>query len=89
MVFRVYGVVCAAFLVLFVLVNLYNRDEGSFTADLNDEVDPTVRTNNLTFVELFIDAHRGGGGGGGIWGFCYGPKKGGKKMQKKAAPRIF
>ena len=54
MVFRVYGVVCAAFLVLFVLVNLYNRDEGSFTADLNDEVDPTVRTNNL--LELFIDA---------------------------------
>jgi hypothetical protein len=55
MVFRVYGVVCAAFLVLFVLVNLYNRDEGSFTADLNDEVDPTVRTNHL--LELFIDAH--------------------------------
>jgi hypothetical protein len=61
MVFRVYGVVCAAFLVLFVLVNLYNRDEGSFTADLNDEVDPTVRTNHL--IELFIDAHWGGGMG--------------------------
>ena len=42
MVFRVYGVVCAGFLVLFVLVNLYNRNEGSFSADLNDEIDPTV-----------------------------------------------
>lgn len=42
MVFRVYGIVCAGFLVLFVLVNLYNRNEGSFSADLNDEIDPTV-----------------------------------------------
>ena len=47
MVFRVYGVVCAGFLVLFVLVNLYNRNEGSFSAELADEIDPTVHTIDL------------------------------------------
>ena len=46
MVFRVYGVVCAGFLVLFVLVNLYNRNEGSFSTELADEVDPTVSDRN-------------------------------------------
>ena len=40
MIFRVYGVVCAVFLVLFVLVNFYNRGEGSFSSELSDEMDP-------------------------------------------------
>lgn len=37
LVFRVYGVVCAVFLVLFVLVNIYNRNEGGSSSD---DVDP-------------------------------------------------
>ena len=53
MVFRVYGVVCAGFLVLFVLVNLYNRNEGSFSAELADEIDPTVH-NWLDFEVIDI-----------------------------------
>ena len=40
LVFRIYGLVCAVFLVLFVLVNFYNRDEGGLSADLPDDVDP-------------------------------------------------
>ena len=40
MVFRAYGVVCAVFLVLFILVNFYNRSEGSFSSDLGDDMDP-------------------------------------------------
>ncbi len=40
MVFRVYGGVCGVFLILFVLVNFYNRNEGGITSDLPDDVDP-------------------------------------------------
>ena len=40
LVFRIYGLVCAVFLVLFVLVNFYNRNEGGIMADLPDDVDP-------------------------------------------------
>jgi len=40
LVFRIYGLVCAVFLILFILVNFYNRSEGKLSADLPDDVDP-------------------------------------------------
>jgi len=40
LVFRLYAVVCAVFLVLFILVNFYNRNEGGLSADLDEELDP-------------------------------------------------
>jgi len=39
-VFRAYGLVCLVFLVVFVVVNFYNRDEGGLSSDLPDDVDP-------------------------------------------------
>ena len=47
LVFRIYGLVCAVFLVLFVLVNFYNRDEGGLSADLPDDVDPRKVSPNF------------------------------------------
>ncbi len=38
--FRAYGGVCAVFLVLFVLVNFYSRNEGGMNANLPDDIDP-------------------------------------------------
>ena len=38
MVFRIYGGVCAVFLILFIAVNFFNRNEGGFS----DEVDPEL-----------------------------------------------
>ena len=40
LVFRIYGAVCGVFFILFVLVNFYNRNEGSLSTDLPDDVDP-------------------------------------------------
>jgi hypothetical protein len=40
LVFRIYSIVCAVFLVLFILVNFYNRNEGGMSADLPDDLDP-------------------------------------------------
>merc|ERR1719510_830939 len=37
-VFRIYGGVCAVFLILFIAVNFFNRNEGGFS----DEVDPEL-----------------------------------------------
>ena len=51
MVFRVYGVVCAVVLLLFVLVNFYNRNEGSFTIALPDELDPKNMAQEATHLE--------------------------------------
>ena len=53
MVFRVYGCVCAVFLVLFLLVNLYNRSEGSFSADMEDHMDPK-NVSWFSCIVLFI-----------------------------------
>ena len=39
-VFRMYGLVCAAMLVLFTLVNFYNMKEGGFSTELGEDVDP-------------------------------------------------
>ena len=40
MIFRVYGLVCAVVLLLFILVNFYNFSEGGLRTDLPDEIDP-------------------------------------------------
>ena len=39
-VFRMYGLVCAAMLVLFTLVNFYNMKEGGFSTELGEDIDP-------------------------------------------------
>ena len=56
LVFRIYGLVCAVFLILFILVNFYNRSEGKLSADLPDDVDPrkVSRTNLLIRTQSYI-----------------------------------
>ncbi|XP_040571218.1 major facilitator superfamily domain-containing protein 6 isoform X2 [Lepeophtheirus salmonis] len=39
-IFRIYGFVCAAILILFIVVNFYNRNEGGIVTKLPDELDP-------------------------------------------------
>lgn len=53
LVFRIYGLVCAVFLLLFILVNFFNRNEGSFSADLPDDIDPKNVNESITFFENF------------------------------------
>lgn len=41
MVFRIYGGVCSVFLILFIAVNFFNRNEGGFSA-ADDNIDPNL-----------------------------------------------
>lgn len=57
LVFRIYGLVCAIVLILFVLVNFFNRNEGSFSADLPDDIDPRNVMNIDNSLLIFLIEH--------------------------------
>jgi len=40
LVFRIYAIVCAVFLVLFIVVNFYSRNEGGISSELPEDLDP-------------------------------------------------
>ena len=65
LVFRIYGLVCAVFLILFILVNFYNRSEGKLSADLPDDVDPRKVRKTTTlycnFAFVYISGEMGDG----------------------------
>ena len=51
LVFRIYAIVCAVFLVLFIVVNFYSRNEGGISSELPDDLDPkTVRNSNENII---------------------------------------
>ena len=51
-VFQIYAVVCGVILILFILVNFYNRNEGGISADLPDSLDP--KTVSIYFCSMII-----------------------------------
>ena len=56
LVFRIYAIVCAVFLVLFIVVNFYSRNEGGISSELPDDLDPkTVRNSkeNIIIFKIF------------------------------------
>ena len=51
LVFRIYAIVCAVFLVLFIVVNFYSRNEGGISSELPDDLDPkTVRNSKENII---------------------------------------
>ena len=46
LVFRIYAIVCAVFLVLFIVVNFYSRNEGGISSELPDDLDPKTVGNS-------------------------------------------
>ena len=53
-VFQIYAVVCGVILVLFILVNFYNRNEGGISADLPDSLDPKTVSIYIFFDDNSI-----------------------------------
>ena len=52
LVFRIYAIVCAVFLVLFIVVNFYSRNEGGISSELPEDLDP--KTVRIYLTEILL-----------------------------------